>query len=224
MMKTTPAIPCHSDLKTYQRANRETFPEGLSLRVHRSLSWLDRAESCDDTDGQFVFLWIAFNAAYSQDLSSLGRMTESDQVQRFLAKLVELDSDKTLYSIVWARYPNELRNLLANRFVFQPFWDSHNGVAPPDDWNEKFSRFRRAANTALGSMDTAKLLGIVFHALYTLRNQMIHGGATWNSSVNRDQVNLGTRVLSELVPVMLDLMMRNPDALWGSACYPVVDA
>lgn len=216
-------LPSHAELKRYQRANREAFPEGLGLRVHRALSWLERSGQCDDSDGRFVFLWIAFNAAYSQDLSALGRMTESDQVQKFIEKLVELDAEKKMYQIVWARYPNELRNLLANRYVFQPFWDSHNGIAPPNDWEEKFARFRRAANSALGSMDTAKLLGIVFHALYTLRNQMIHGGATWNSSVNRDQVNLGTRVLSELVPVMLELMMRNPNRVWGDACYPVVE-
>ncbi len=219
----TLTIPTHDELKTYQRAHRDGFSVGLGLRVHRALSWLSRASTCEDADGRYVFLWIAFNAAYSQDLSTLGRVTESDRVQQFLQKLVDLDSERQLYQIVWARYPNELRNLLANRYVFQPFWDSHNGLTEPDDWVPRFERHRKAANAALGGMDTARLLGIVFHALYTLRNQIIHGGATWNSSVNRDQVNLGVRVLSDLVPVMVQLMMHHPNAIWGDACYPVVD-
>ena len=33
------------------------------------LSWLHRAEQCEDEDGRFIFLWIAFNAAYAQDLA-----------------------------------------------------------------------------------------------------------------------------------------------------------
>lgn len=40
----------------------------------------------------------------------------------------------------------------------------------------------------------------VFMRLYTLRNQLIHGGATWNSAVNRAHVRdcrtLLTRILS----------------------------
>jgi len=37
---------------------------GAYLRVHRSISWVDRAEAeLDDHDARFLFLWIAFNAA-----------------------------------------------------------------------------------------------------------------------------------------------------------------
>ena len=38
--------------------------------------------------------------------------------------------------------------------------------------------------------DTPTILN-VNDRLYTLRNQMLHGGATWNSNVNRDQVTNG---------------------------------
>ena len=58
--------------------------------------------------------------------------------------------------------------------------------------------------------------------LYTLRNQLIHGGATWNGSVNREQLRDCVGLLSKLVPVIIDLMMDSPDTLWGDACYPVV--
>lgn len=51
-------------LKQRHRAERDGHHENLTLRVHRSLSWLNRAEQAEDLDGQFIFLWIAFNAAY----------------------------------------------------------------------------------------------------------------------------------------------------------------
>ena len=65
-------------------------------------------------------------------------------------------------------------------------------------------------------------LGVVFNRLYTLRNQMMHGGATWNSSVNRHQLRDGTNLLGKLVPIIISLMLENPRTLWGDACYPVV--
>ena len=34
----------YSALKAYQRQHRDHFPENLSLRVHRALSWLSKAE------------------------------------------------------------------------------------------------------------------------------------------------------------------------------------
>ncbi|MBM4125285.1 MAG: hypothetical protein FJ246_10100 [Nitrospira sp.] len=60
----------HRHLKERQRAEREAFSPNLSLRVHRALSWLGRAEQFgreQDVDGQFIYLWIAFNAAYTID-------------------------------------------------------------------------------------------------------------------------------------------------------------
>ena len=64
---------------------------------------------------------------------------------------------------------------------------------------------------------------MLFDRLYVLRNQLVHGGATWNSSVNREQVKDGANILSFLVPIFVDLMMDNPQTDWGAPYYPVVD-
>ena len=69
--KTTRTLS-HEILKSKQRKIREDFPENLGLRVHRALSWLQRAEMAeDDFDAAFIFYWIAFNAAYAEDLQEL---------------------------------------------------------------------------------------------------------------------------------------------------------
>ncbi|MDT0634874.1 HEPN domain-containing protein [Spectribacter hydrogenoxidans] len=219
----TDAIPDHATLKTYQRTHRVSFPEGLALRAHRGLSWLDRANQCDDEDGRFVFLWIAFNAAYAQNLSGLGRTSEPERIQQFFTKLESLDENQRLYELVWQRYAGPIRNLLNNKYVYQPFWDSLNHDEPDGDWEARFSSYRKAANAALAAVDTPRLLSIVFQALYTLRNQIVHGGATWNGRVNRPQISLGNEILADIVPIALDLMMRHPDTLWGDALYPVIE-
>ncbi|GAA5139768.1 HEPN domain-containing protein [Alloalcanivorax gelatiniphagus] len=58
----------HQGLKARQRAERVGYSDNLGLRVHRALSWLDRAEHEADPDSRFIFLWIAFNAAYAKTL------------------------------------------------------------------------------------------------------------------------------------------------------------
>ena len=68
------------------------------------------------------------------------------------------------------------------------------------------------------------ILSMLFDRLYVLRNQMMHGGATWNSAVNRDQLHDGAAILGSFLPVMIDLMMDAPDQDWGAPMYPVVEA
>jgi hypothetical protein len=66
------SIPLHPEaLKDKQRSLREGFLTPLSLRVHRALSWLRRAEAEDhDEDVRFILLWIGFNAAYAGDVEA----------------------------------------------------------------------------------------------------------------------------------------------------------
>ena len=83
-------------LKTRQRAERETYHPNLGLRVHRALSWLNRAEqSGEDLDGRFIFLWIAFNAAYATEIDERYWLSEQATFRDFLRKLIDLDSSRT---------------------------------------------------------------------------------------------------------------------------------
>lgn len=211
----------HHELKTRQRTQRDGWPEHLSLRVHRALSWLDRAERCGDEDGRFIFLWIAFNAAYANEMGEY-RITESRLFGQFLERLADLDSGQKLASVIWSQYPGPIRVLLDQKFVFQPYWDYLNGLEGGKDWEDHFQRARNAAHRALASHRTGDVLGIVFNRLYTLRNQLVHGGATWNSSVNRDQLRDANAIMGELVPIVIEIMMDSAHEHWGEACYPVV--
>ncbi len=213
----------HALLKARQRKERDGYPTNMALRVHRALSWLERAEQCEDVDARFIFLWIAFNAAYANEIGNQERSSQQKVFGLFLQKLLDMDKDDDLYKLIWTEFPHSIRVLLNNQYVFQPFWDFHNGQLAKDQWKSKFERAKVSAHQALASHDTAAVLAIVLSRMYTLRNQLIHGGATWNSRVNRDQLRDCSAFLGKLVPFIVKLMMDNPGTLWGEPCYPVVD-
>lgn len=213
----------HSELKARQRAEREGHSKGLALRVHRALSWLDRAEQCDDVDGRTLFLWVALNGAYANEISEGERPNEKKAFGMFLEKLVQLDTEDVLYELIWTEFSGSVRALLNNKFVFEPFWEFHRGNISEEQWRKSFEAAKAGANRALAEHRTADALSIVLSRMYTLRNQLVHGGATWNSQVNREQLRDCSAFLGKLVPHVIKLMMDNPNVLWGDACYPVIE-
>lgn len=211
----------YASLKSRHRQERDRYPNSLSLRVHRALSWLDRAEqSAADKDVQFILLWVAFNSAYAQDLAVDNSQSERERLHAFLGQLCRADV-KRFDDLIWHEFSGSVRLLLDNRYVFQPFWDWRNGRISEGEYQRRFDGSRRAAERALGAGDTNALLQIVFHRLYTLRNQLVHGGATWNGEVNRDQVRDCVSILGRLVPLIIPTLMDHPGEDWGPVHYPV---
>jgi hypothetical protein len=213
-----------SELKSKQREIRSVFPEELGLRVHRCLSWLDRAEQGEgDSDAVFLFLWISFNAAYAEEIIDNVIYGERSAFDGYFRKLIDLDESNKIYDAIWDKFPQSIRVFLDNKYIFQPFWKHHNHIDGFDDWQVRFDASKRRFNSSLANKDTKVVLSMLFDRLYVLRNQLMHGGATWNSSVNRDQVRDGARILGFLVPIFVELMMDNPEVGWGLPYYPVVE-
>lgn len=209
-------------LKEKQRTNRDHFPEALGLRAHRSISWLGRAEKeTSDSDVRFILLWIGFNAAYASDIAE-DINSERGAFRAFFDALVELDKDHRIYNAVWERFPHEIRLLLNNKYVFAPFWNHHNNIVGFENWADSLSQSQKVIAISMTKRDTARILSVVFDRLYVLRNQIVHGGSTWNSGVNRSQVGDGASVLGCLLPLFIDIMMDNPKRDWGKPFYPVV--
>ncbi len=210
-------------LKARHRQERAAWPAAHSLRVHRSLSWLQAAESRrSDTDGRFIFLWIALNAAYAVQFDDGGRLSERTAFRTFLRRLIERDPEGRIAALVWQEFGASIRGLLENRFVFQDFWEFQNGRTTEEDWKRSFQNANRAAKRALAAQRTEMVLGIVLSRIYTLRNQLVHGGATWGSGLNREQMRDCLRFMERLVPLVIDVLMDAPTALWGPVAFPVI--
>lgn len=211
-------------LQAKQRRLRSGFNEHVGLRVHRVISWLRAAGQLpeDDLDGAFVYHWVAFNAAYAQGAQLHRAYPETHFFKWYFEKIVALDRDNVVYDAVWHRFSDSIRTFINNHYVFQPFWRHRHGESGFDNWREQLQRERHRFLHCLAQQDTAEVLAVLFGRLYVLRNQLLHGGATWNGSLNREQVRDGGRIMAFLVPRFVDLMMNHPDDDWGVPPYPVV--
>ncbi|MBC6438505.1 MAG: hypothetical protein GDA52_10325 [Rhodobacteraceae bacterium] len=214
----------HARLKDKQRVTRAIFPETMGLRIHRAISWIGRAESCaDDHDARFIFLWISFNAVYADE--SKFELIDHDARTAFsdyFEKIVSLDSNHRIYNALWHRFSDPVRNLMENQYVFMPFWKYHNGIKGYENWEDKFNKSKKDFYWAFKKHKCIRVLKLIFDRLYVLRNQMVHGGSTWNGKVNRSQVQNSAEILGFLMPVFIDIMMDNPSEDWGKPFYPVV--
>ena len=191
---------------------RERGKLNASVKMGRALSWTERASGeTADPDAAFTFYWIAFESVYS------GRSTRpatKEMINTFLGDVVALDRRNVIYSEVIAKESKAILSLVANPYVFEPFWDGYYRYARRSDWR---TELMSSVNKTIGYLDvgaseTLNTLRILFERLRVLRNQLVHGGATWNDAVNRPQVEDGARVMSRLMPILLNLMIDNPDS------------
>ena len=213
----------YSQLKDLHRAKRENYTDEFSIRIHRSLSWVSRAEKQDeDLDASFIFYWIAFNATYTGSHLSNNIYSERHTYKDFFEKILKYDEKEYVYNAIWNEFSGSIRNLLNNQYIFSSFWNFENGHEGFDDWEEKFVQSKSMVLKALEHKNTQLILEILFDRLYTLRNQLMHGGATWNGKVNRSQVTDGQSIISFLIPNFLEIMMNNQNENWGKLNFPVV--
>jgi hypothetical protein len=194
--------------------DRRAANQAFSVRVWRGLSWLERSETSEDTEGKLISLWIAFNAIYGY-LDDDGRnAADHSSWQSFLAQLVKHDGLSSLDEVV---YKNQkyILYLIDNQYIFRPFW------AEQPNWQ---SLFKKSIQNTLLNFRNNQILPILqelFERLYILRAQVFHGAATSGSKLNRRQINTGTDILAALVPVMVAIMIdAGPEVEWGEVCFP----
>jgi hypothetical protein len=210
-----------AQLKEKLKQADPAMPESTRIRLHRAISWLARAQAeTADPDAQFLFLWISFNAAYAREFGQ--ELSEREQLNAYFVSLLALDADQRLHALLFREFSGAVRTLVENKFVFEPFWRALRDHDGSGRWEQQFAKSRELAMKALLAHKTDVVLSIVFDRLYTLRNQLAHGGATWNSKTNRAQVRDGAHLLAAIVPVLVELMLENPRDVFGEIMYPVV--
>lgn len=209
-------------LKAKLKQVSETESQNDKIRLHRAISWVKCAEEhSHNPDIKFITLWIAFNACYAIDEAHLDAFTEKDHFKEFIKKLVNHDSEKLFFNILWNKFSGPIRLLIENKYAYKYFW-----VAQREknmDWEKSFNSAIRKVGEHLASQEVDKLVEVVLDRLYTVRNQLLHGGATYNSKVNRSQVKDAGNILAFLVPVIIYTMITHIDDDWGLIKYPVVD-
>ena len=206
-------------LKKMHRELRDAYEESFSIRIHRSLSWLKRSEQEDkDIDVKFIFIWIALNSAYSIHLDGYKNSGDEQLRSDFFTTLIK-NGQNSVHEIIYERFSQEVRSILNNEYILTSFWSDK------DNWKVKLKNEKKEVQDSLRDRNqTHYILTILFRRLYVLRNQIFHGGSTWQGKLNRQQVKDGANLLSYLVPVMLEVMMENPKNDWGILAYPPTEA
>jgi len=203
------------------KSKKAEHSDYFNLRIHRGLSWLKKSLELDsDLDLKFMSLWISFNAIYAQD-AELNQDKQS--LRQFLYLICQKDQEHKIYHILWAKFSHPIRLLLENPYMHQGFWDYQNQKISQRSWKEDFDQEKKKVHKALQEKASVDILFVVFNRLYTLRNQIIHGGATYNSSVNRQQLQDACNILVALLPIFMLVLLENAKTLdLGKPFYPVV--
>ena len=191
------------------------------IRLHRAISWIKCSEEqSSNPDLKFITLWIAFNACYADNDNHDMSLTEKKRFKDFISRLVMLDKEERFFKLLWFKFSGPVRLLMDNKFAYKQFWDAWRGEKV--DWERLFKQSKIDSRNYLAHQQVAQLLGLVLDRLYTVRNQLIHGGATYNSKVNRSQVKDASQILEFLLPIIIDIMLTNIDEDWGVINYPVI--
>ena len=210
-------------------------------RMRRAESWYERSLRVETDDERFIFLWIAFNAAYGRDPNGLSndeiapgskrpRKGERERIFTFLGAVLERDKRNRIRTILQERLDDRLRTLLGNPFVFCPFWRwiwDDRGDSTGVGWTTNFRQKNAEAWKNWESGDVHRFLTEVLERLYTLRNQVFHGGVTYRAGKGREQIRDGADTMAALVKATLNIMKadikRDPDSeAWKDVAYPTV--
>ena len=201
----------------------------------------------DDADTQFIFFWIGFNALYARDPhkfpddiggpagvrtsptnNSRERYNDGKERRKYFRRLSKLGSDSRsrIRTVMENSIAKEIDKLLEKEYVFDKFWKHHHDIpekASYRNWKGLMARDVRRfeyAKENMGVEGMTTMLSIVFNRLYTLRNQLMHGGATWKGGLNLAQLREGRKIMYWLIPVFVHITLENSEADWGKVFYP----
>lgn len=209
-------------LKTELKKLYSKIDQNDAIRLHRAISWVKCAEDHENNpDLKFITLWIAFNACYADNDAHEYILSEKKRFKDFISKLVQCDSEERFFKLLWYKFSGPVRLLIDNKYAYKQFWDAQRGENI--DWERQFNQSKIDSRNYLANQQVSKLLGLVLDRLYTVRNQLIHGGATYESKLNRSQVQDAGQILEFLMPIIIDIMINNIYEDWGVINYPVIE-
>ena len=228
--------------KIRQEIEENSLDRKFAVRIKRSISWLEGAKKTDDQDSKFALLWIAFNALYAIDHHSCRDKDERKRQIKFFSIIHAIDHEREVCKLIKKKCLVETRNIVSNRYIMPEYWDyvmrkklqdKQDGYRPKFENKKKSSADKKLyrLGRSLMFLDTFLTLENIFENLYILRNQIIHGCATWQSKKHRDkpeekdmdQVGDGCKVLEMILPLFIELLMENsylPRKNLGAIGYP----
>jgi hypothetical protein len=200
-------------------AETEQRNQNWQIRVHRALSWFERAiytDAEEQPDGRLLYGWISFNALYGRWDREAGFPAPDMAAWRdFLKIVLQQDANgKMAESLQRLREP--ILQLIENKFVDLRFWQNP----------EQPGNLRRRYHEALSLFVERRwlsLAGLALERVYVVRGQLVHGAATRGSELNRATLRQSRDVLEGLMLPILEIVIEHVcHDDWPPLCYPPI--
>ena len=199
----------------------------IDTRIRRAESWLECArkehESGDLYSGHwdvaFVLYWIAFNAAFATDDAESPNTHR--EFHKCFALVLRRDNDGEIFRAL-EKLADPMQEILNNKYLFKRYWYFVNGRQGNENWQKRFDDQLASVRNAKRRAPAARaktILSLLFQRLATLRNQIVHGGATWKSRYNRSSVEHGLPIMAHLVPAFVRIIRQHRKREWGTPYY-----
>ncbi|MEE2681132.1 MAG: hypothetical protein VX641_02045 [Planctomycetota bacterium] len=217
-------IPC---------SNEEGYTN-LTIRIHRSCSWLGRAQvvardsSLEGLDDQLIFLWISFNALYGQwDKETNHPAKDIRGVRSFIAQADTLDQEHgpRVFQNLLVQHRALAERLFDNVYLDHYFW---RGLEEGAEELETWQNMPRKGRLYLDEGQTQRALDrLLLYRVYQLRCQLIHGGGTHGGRLNRESIADCGRFLHLFLDRSFEILLHQERAPafregLGSICYPPI--
>ncbi len=196
--------------------------QNLRIRMHRCFSWMKSAQQhqqAQDYDSVLLANWIAFNGLYGQ-WDAINREPKPDIKcwKDFIDQIIAIDDEGSFNTLV-ENQRELILDILDNEYINKYFWED-----PTEAKAFQSKKDHRSAATWYRDKKYDIILKRALGRVYVLRCQMMHGGATHGSKLNRDSIALCADLIQNLLPVIITIITRNgKDQNWGAICYPPID-
>lgn len=143
-------------------------------------------------------------------------MKDSESRNAFLGMVLGIDKGGLIAERLFA-LERDILWLLENKFLDPRFWKE---PAAPGNIRAKYHRALRLYH----DKSWLAILEFTFERIAVLRGQIAHGAATRGSRLNRTTLSRCCRILEDLLPVILQLVIEHrADDNWPPLCYPPIE-
>ena len=190
-----------------------------NVRFHRACSWIQQSELVSpdsDLDLKLLGQWIAFNSLYGQwDDNQQEPVGDTVCWRRFLDRMLTLDESQFLIDVLMDN-KRLVMKIFDDEFLSRFFWQE-----PTDKRAKQSKKTKFDARTWYVQGDWTMIMDRLIERIYLLRCQLVHGAATYNSSLNRTATKHCSMMMDHLLRAFLLVWINHgADEDWGSMCYP----
>ncbi len=198
--------------------------EEVRVRIHRALTWLEFSERCDireDLDAKLIAQWIAFAALISQwNKRTKSPEPDATATRLFIQQILQHDQDGLLQMVLETN-DRAARSLFEDAYLAKHFQsrESWNSSKPRHAGGKHFTTKSTMQNIVEQAQFQPWLEAVLERVLF-IRNQLVHGGSTYNSRLNRVAVRRASSLLEHLTACFMQILMEHGYTDdWGDLCF-----